>query len=326
MKIPLVWLFVICNQTLLTLSWLRQKNRKNNYYSDAVQVVASTTEERVPSTEADLETTQASTPQPTVPSFAVSLQSTAGDDTTTLLLNWTPLWMDTAHFYMASLHDGETCIREINTTSITVMFDQLTAGKKYVARVKACNTERICSNYTEVIAWTRPNKPRVTETQQSLARTTSTITMQLPTLENPPGIHWVLLKRYDKERSSCNELTENIKRKAEDTVRQASMANQTEVPSSLNRGSRYDTELHIVKTIEVEADWDGSDMYVLLGGDGDSPLKRCSDYVAVVVTETKAGDYSEYYTCDPLKFKTQPYKEEAKALRVIGGTIYVLPL
>lgn len=64
-------------------------------------------------------------------------------------------------------------------------------------------------------------------------------------------IHWVLLKRYDKERNSCNEPTENIKRKAEDTVRQASMANQTEVPSSLNRGSRYDTELHIVKTIEV---------------------------------------------------------------------------
>ncbi|XP_063852115.1 uncharacterized protein LOC135095282 isoform X2 [Scylla paramamosain] len=71
-------------------------------------------------------------------------------------------------------------------TEILTKFAHLTPGKKYTLEVKECFTTVHCDILTTLEEWTEPEKPRVLEKTELQTTTDTTITIQLPVLQNPP--------------------------------------------------------------------------------------------------------------------------------------------
>lgn len=71
-----------------------------------------------------------------------------------------------------------------------MQFDRLSAGKKYVARVAACNRDH-CGEAVEDNVFTKPPPPQVEKNVYVTEPNGSTVIMVMPILLNPPGCVYI---------------------------------------------------------------------------------------------------------------------------------------
>ncbi|KAG0724694.1 hypothetical protein GWK47_040060 [Chionoecetes opilio] len=152
--------------------------------------------------------------------------------------------------YNVSLFHNGVLKQTMNVTDTSAKFQGLSAGEKYVAKVKSCNMKKKCSKEINITTWTWPDPPQVHETPKVLKATSSAINVQLPTLDNPPGWHWMLSKRIQGTRSKDWE--RNIMEEGKQIVMREVMNRQNETWPFYGGTLIEDTELRVVAVIEEE--------------------------------------------------------------------------
>ncbi|KAK8372878.1 hypothetical protein O3P69_012061 [Scylla paramamosain] len=193
------------------------------------------------------------------------------DAKTTLRFTWNGLRSnnDNPGYYTLIFLDGGDKSTVKNVTDTEIKFAHLTPGKKYTLEVKECFTTVHCDILTTLEEWTEPEKPRVLEKTELQTTTDTTITIQLPVLQNPPGMHWILLRKYSGGGDEHHTRKQDTEKKA------------------------------LVEEKDPEE-------LVVVGGDwhGGKGLESDTEYIVFIVTETRAGPYSEYFSCKPRIMRT----------------------
>ncbi|XP_063854519.1 uncharacterized protein LOC135096717 [Scylla paramamosain] len=227
------------------------------------------------------------------------------DAKTTLRFSWNGLRSNNGNpgYYTLTFLDGGDKSTVKNITDTEIKFAHLTPGKKYMLEVKECFTTVHCDILTTLEEWTEPEKPRVLEKTELQTTTDTTITIQLPVLQNPPGMHWILLRKYSGGGDEHHTRKQDTEEKALVVVRTEREKERKEAQAKRrNRRSadpgQNDHSLRIVAKIEVVEDKDPEEL-VVVGGDwhGGKGLESDTEYIVFIVTETRAGPYSEYFSC-----------------------------
>ncbi|KAK8384879.1 hypothetical protein O3P69_014446 [Scylla paramamosain] len=130
--------------------------------------------------------------------------------------------------------------------------------------------------------------------QNSRQQQDITITIQLPVLQNPPGMHWILLRKYSGGGDEHHTRKQDTEEKALVMVRTEREKERKEAQAK-RRNSRSadpgqnDHSLRIVAKIEVVEDKDPEEL-VVVGGDwhGGKGLESDTEYIVFIVTETRA--------------------------------------
>ncbi|KAK8373865.1 hypothetical protein O3P69_015021, partial [Scylla paramamosain] len=234
------------------------------------------------------------------------------DAKTTLRFTWNGLRSNNGNpgYYTLTFLDGGDKSTVKNVTDTEIKFAHLTPGKKYTLEVKECFTTVHCDILTTLEEWTEPEKPRVLEKTELQTTTDTTITIQLPVLQNPPGMHWILLRKYSGGGDEHHTRKQDTEEKALVMVRTEREKERKEAQARRrNRRSadpgQNDHSLRIVAKIEVVEDKDPEEL-VVVGGDwhGGKGLESDTEYIVFIVTETRAGPYSEYFSCKPRIMRT----------------------
>ncbi|KAG0726849.1 hypothetical protein GWK47_035776 [Chionoecetes opilio] len=219
----------------------------------------------------------------------------ADENMTSFILTWQepkPFTGVIALYNVSLFHNG-VLKQTMNVTDTSAKFQGLSAGEKYVAKVKSCNMENKCSDEVNITAWTWPDPPQVHETQEVLKPTSSAINVRLPTLDNPPAWHWLLLKRNQGTRNK--DLERNIKEEGKQIVMREVMNRQNGTWLFYDGTLTEDTKLRVVAVIEEgkKNKLRRKKRIVRLDNDisaGLFPLKKNVEYVLLVVTEKRAGN------------------------------------
>ncbi|KAK8373154.1 hypothetical protein O3P69_012728, partial [Scylla paramamosain] len=243
------------------------------------------------------------------------------DAKTTLRFTWNGLRSnnDNPGYYTLTFLDVK------NVTDTEIKFAHLTPGKKYTLEVKECFTTVHCDILTTLEEWTEPEKPRVLEKTELQTTTDTTITIQLPVLQNPPGMHWILLRKYSGGGDEHHTRKQDTEKKALVMVRTERAKERKEAQARRrNRRSadpgENDHSLRIVAKIEVVEEKDPEEL-VVVGGDwhGGKGLESDTEYIVFIVTETRAGPYSEYFSCKPRIMRTAKRPKEPAFLGMTVG-------
>ncbi|XP_063856328.1 uncharacterized protein LOC135098046 isoform X4 [Scylla paramamosain] len=222
------------------------------------------------------------------------------DAKTTLRFTWNGLRSNNGNpgYYTLTFLDGGDKSTVKNVTDTEIKFAHLTPGKKYTLEGKECFTTVHCDILTTLEEWTEPEKPRVLEKTELQTTTDTTITIQLPVLQNPPGMHWILLRKYSGGGDEHHTRKQDTEEKALVMVRTEREKERKEAQAR-RRNSRSadpgenDHSLRIVAKIEVVEEKDPEEL-VVVGGDwhGGKGLESDTEYIVFIVTETRAGPYS----------------------------------
>lgn len=156
-------------------------------------------------------------------------------------------------------------------------------------------------------------------------KSSNEISVPLPQLANPPGLHWVVGKRYSKEPGKGKE---KDKEEAKEIVYRDG--------KNVKNGNWYfsgknpveDTALRIVAMVE-EKENEKRKTHVTFGGDepsGNLSVKSNTRYRVVVVIEKRTGGYRHLHACEPLDFITQPGVDAGSAMTTIVSTCAVVVL
>ncbi|XP_063887798.1 uncharacterized protein LOC135115209 isoform X1 [Scylla paramamosain] len=248
------------------------------------------------------------------------------DAKTTLRFSWNGLRSNNGNpgYYTLTFLDGDkSTVKNITDTGIE--FAHLTPGKKYTLEVKECFTTVHCDILTTLEEWTEPEKPRVLEKTELQTTTDTTISIQLPVLQNPPGMHWILLRKYSGGGDEHHTREQDTEEKALVMVRTEREKERKEAQARRrNRRSadpgQNDHSLRIAAKIEVVEDKDPEKL-VVVGGDwnGGKGLESDTEYIVFIVTETRAGPYSEYFSCKPRVMRTANRPKEPAFLGMTVG-------
>ncbi|XP_063850393.1 uncharacterized protein LOC135094325 isoform X2 [Scylla paramamosain] len=233
--------------------------------------------------------------------------------------SWKPSRPSSPEQYFVSLCQVN-CEEKPVTTNSTMIFplDELAVGKKYIVKVRVCITGRQCSGEKEIEMWTPPEKPMVQEKIHTATEsTTTTITVQLPVLCNTPGWHHVVMKKSETKHSDA--WYKHLQDEAKEIVSQNRDAMQNVSSHSPDKNSPLDTEYRIMKTVQQNntIGEDGETMKVIVGEE--SPLQSNTKYTVLIVTETRAGNWSQYYVTGPFFYSTKLEVDPVSATLVIGG-------
>ncbi|XP_063872388.1 uncharacterized protein LOC135106904 isoform X3 [Scylla paramamosain] len=272
------------------------KNAEISSYGEAFSITATTKDEGASDPSTETEMTDAKTTQR---SLRFSWDESRSDNCIT-------------DYYTVTFFDGDKRTVK-NITDNEIRFDGLAPGKKYTLEVEGCPRTGKCEKLKTFEKWTKPEKPRVVEKKELQTTTDTTITIQLPDLENPPGMHWILL-RICSSGGECQTRKQDFSREAEEMVRtereRENEKKRKETPANgRNRRSvdpgQNDDSLRIVAQIKVVEGEDPKETAVVgskwNGGKG---LESDTEYMVLIVTEKRAGPYSEYFSCKPRIMRT----------------------